>query len=162
MWPSWCENFRLQRKKENKITTIICLNFPGQKVLKQRGWKNHSCGDDNAKMLAFSEKGQLGSWERLQLWLCSSVPQDGGWRKPSFVCGRRPHRQFSCSQRWEKADSGSSLSQECSAIWEVSMWGQRTACVTLHQQTHSKPEHSHAWSQKHHSIWRIPSCYHHP
>lgn len=64
--------------------------FPWQMVLKQRGWKNHSCGDDNVKMLAFYEKGQLGSWERLQLWLCSSVPQDGGWRKPSFVCGRRP------------------------------------------------------------------------
>lgn len=160
MWPSWCEHFRLQRKKENKITTIMWLNFPGQMVLKQRGWKKPQLW-----WRQWKDVGLL--WERaarfmrappaLTVQLCAT-----GWRVEEAVLCLRTKVSIANFYAPKRADSGSSLSQECSAIWEVSMWGQRTACVTLHQQTHSKLEHSHAWSQKHHSIWRIPSSYHHP
>lgn len=41
-----------------------------------------------------------------------------GFRKPFFLRGRRPLPCLLCSQRGEGAGSASSLSQECSAIWE--------------------------------------------
>lgn len=73
------------------------------------------------------------SVRRSPRWMRSAVPQDVAFRKPFFLPGGRPLPCLLCLQRGEGAGSASSLSQECSAIWEGSTWGRGTTSVTPYQ-----------------------------
>lgn len=104
---------------------------------------NHSF----VKTFVFSEKGQFSSWERL--WSSSALPvallwKDVGFRKSFFLHWGGRLSCLLCLQRQEGVWSASSLSQECSAIWEVSTWGQGMTSVTSYQPNTFKVEHSHA------------------
>lgn len=73
--------------------------------------------------------------------------KDVGFRKSFFLHWGRRLPCLLCLQRQEGVWSASSRSQECSAIWEVSTWGQGMTSVTLYQPNTFKLEHSHAQLQ---------------
>lgn len=134
---------------------MLCWGSEREEMV--RGWwkqrrRETESNNYSVKTFVFSERGQFSSWEHLSssaptvapLWMCSTVPQDVGFRKPFFLQGGRPLPCLLCLQRQEGVGSASSLSQERSAIWEVSTWGQGMTSVTLYRPNPSDLEHSHA------------------